>query len=527
MTISGIWRVGFRLVVTLVVVGGFVAGYVLLRKSEATGQEKKRTGIPVLFARPLIEEDYQWTVSRPADVEAYFRINIDSRVAGEVKKINVAPGAWVEKGDPLVRLSVPDLETAEVEKANLIKQRESERYLAHKKALMAAKAVITAQANVAEKETQVARTKADTQYRYLQFKNLDDLWRSSSVDKITRDAAEKNWEAAKAAEEGALAAISKARAEKEEAEANREVMEADEKRTEELIKVAKSDHEKAQAMLAFADIRAPFRGRVVDRFVNPGSFVQNASTGHPTPILTLERTDIVTVGMRVPDNYVSYVKESPRIEEASNGGTDAVIELDQLPDVKIKAKVTRMSWSLVTAARDRTMKVEVDLWNNSPEEYQRFRADPRNREDLKRNRWPLELRLLDKDKGGSPEGAAEPWMNGMLRSDMYGQMTLVLKTFKNASRIPSEAVLHERKEAKDVKYLYIIENGKAKRIPVKVPVDDGKIAVVQRLDEGNGPVSLKADVEVIVSNQEELSEGTAVDATAMPDWPPKNGNGSH
>src|SRR5262249_50708638 len=86
----------------------------------------------------------------------------------------------------------------------------------------------------------------------------------------------------------------------------------------------------------------------------PGSLVQNASTGQQAaPLLTLVRSDIVTVVMRVPDNAAPYVRP----------GTEAIIRIDELPGVLIKARVTRREPSIQN--RDRRMRVEVDLFNGS------------------------------------------------------------------------------------------------------------------------------------------------------------------
>ena len=80
--------------------------------------------------------------------------------------------------------------------------------------------------------------------------------------------------------------------------------------------MARSEYEKKQAILDYATVKAPFSGTVIERKVDPGSFVQNASTGHPTPVLTLERDGHVTVVMRVPDNAASFI----------TAGTEAAIE---------------------------------------------------------------------------------------------------------------------------------------------------------------------------------------------------------
>src|SRR5262249_7377276 len=98
------------------------------------------------------------------------------------------------------------------------------------------------------------------------------------------------------------------------------------------IAVAQAERAKAQAMVDFAKIRAPFDGviaaRGVDKgaYVDKGAFVQDASTGHPMPLLTLVRMDKVTMVMWVPEKDAPYV----------NKDTEAVVHLDALGEPEIR-----------------------------------------------------------------------------------------------------------------------------------------------------------------------------------------------
>jgi multidrug resistance efflux pump len=452
--------------------------------------------ISVKTVRPRLDRNFQITVERPADVEAYYRAEIESRVAGEVKAIRVARGSRVEKDQALVQLFVPDLLADERAKANVVKQRERELQLTERKAEAARAAVKTAEANVEEKKTLLDTAVATTAFRKVEVKRVGDLVRRNSMEPVVLDEAEKNLAIARSAEAAATAARLKAVAEVEDARVNVKVMEAEVERVRQLIEVARSDEEEAQARVDFARVKAPFRGTVVDRKVDPGDFVQNASTGHPTPMLSLVRTDIVTVVMRVPDNYAPFV--SP--------GTEAVIELDALPGVKIHGKVTRFGPSLETASRDRTMRVEVDLWNCSPDAYKPFFADPKNLADLKEGPLPLVPEFTGKDPLGR---------STYLMPDMYGKMTLILKTFGDTYLIPSQAVLRQGGRT----YIYVVEEGKAHRVPVDVQVDDGNLAKVERLGaQGEVLGDLTGKEEVIVSNQEELTEGQPVMTSPQEDW---------
>ena len=452
--------------------------------------------ISVKTVHPRLDKNFRVTVERPADVEAYYWAEIEARVPGVVKTIRVAPGSKVEKDQSLVTIDVPDLDAAREEARMTVGQRKEELNLALAKVKAAKAAVETAKANADEKRALLRQAKAEKLYRKQQYDRLSGLRQTNAIDQNVVDEAARNLELAEATEMSATQSILKAQSQVLDATANLSVAEAEVKQREQLIKVAEADEKKAAALCEFANVKAPFRGDVVNRKVDPGSFVQNASTGHPTPILTLERTDIVTVVMRVPDNYAPFV--SP--------GTDALIELDALPGLKIQGKVTRFAPSLVTAAHDRTMRVEVDLWNGTSSEYQKFIDDPKHAADLKEGPLPLLPHFMGK--------------NNLSRSThllpgMYGQMTLELRTFADTQLIPTQSIVRQGGRA----YIYVVRDGKAHLIPVQVQVDDGTLAKVELLG-ANGEVigDLSASEEVVVTNQEELTEGQPLRPTPLEDW---------
>jgi RND family efflux transporter MFP subunit len=465
------------------------------RERQHSAEVAEADAISVKTVRPTIDPHYQITVSRPADVQAYYSgetggTDIEARVAGKVKTIKVAAGSHVEKDQLLLTIAVPDLDAEEKTKENFVRQRDREVHLAQAKVEAANAAVNTALANVEEKKTLLRQAKAVTTFRSLYFDRMEALLAKNAIDKNVRDEAQKDLEVARAAEIASEAARIKAESEVEDARANVKCAEAEVARARELVEVARADAEKARALANFAKVKAPYRGTVVRRKVDPGSFVQNASTGHPTPLLCLQRTDIVSVVMRVPDTYAPFVSSQ----------TEAIIELDSLPGLKIHGRVTRFPRSLVTAAHDRTMPVEVDLWNGSPEEYKQFVANPENLTDLKEGPLPILPEFTGKDSLERSHA---------LMPGMYAHMTLVLKDFGRTALIPSNAVVRRGGRA----YLFVVRDGKAHLMPVQLQMDDGNLAKVVRLrDNGKVAGELSADEQIIVSNQEELTEGQAVSA---------------
>ena len=259
----------------------------------------------------------------------------------------------------------------------------------------------------------------------------------------------------------------------------------------------RKDRDKAKALLDFATIRAPFDGVVTHRNVDPGSFVQDAAGGHPDPLLTLARTDIVTVYMKVPDNYASFV----------NRDTEAIIQMSSLPGVEIHAKVTRFSPSLLNPEHDRTMRVEVDLYNGTADQYKRFlaREQASGNADLKSHKLPTLPQVKGKEPGAQALG---------LLPGQYGKMRLVLRSFQGSYLLPSNAVLSQG----GASYVFLVKEGRVVKVPVEIQADNGKtvkLVLIEKLAGGEIKRELTGKEEVVFSNQGELGEGQAVKPVAV------------
>jgi multidrug efflux pump subunit AcrA (membrane-fusion protein) len=201
------------------------------------------------------------------------------------------------------------------------------------------------------------------------------------------------------------------------------------------------------------------------RMVDPGAFVQNASTGKTEPLMTLLRSDRVTLVMWIPEREAPFVAV----------GQEATIRLDALGGKEITAKVTRLSgWLNPDRARD--MRVEVDL---------------------------------DNTKLG-------------LRVGMYGTMRIVLRRFEEATILPASAVF-----ARGGKTLLCqVEDGVVKMHRVRVLYEDGVHVSVAKLVKWRDPqTKLEADQEapllghelIVRSGQGELRDGQAVEVNVMED----------
>jgi multidrug efflux pump subunit AcrA (membrane-fusion protein) len=363
--------------------------------------------------------------------------------------------------------------------------------------------VDAAAGTVEEKEAEVGRADAYRTFREKERRRFQGLAAGGSPG-ITADVVDEQtqqYESAVAASRAARGAVQKAKAELAEAQAKSEAARADVDLKEALVEVAKKDRDRARAMLGLAELRAPFDGVVTRRNADPGSFVQNAATAHTEPVLSLARTDIITVYTKLPDIYAPYVTRD----------TEVLIEMGVLPGWQIRGKVTRFSPSLETPEHDRTMRVEVDLYNGTAAEYQQFlqRAKASGYARLKDRALPMFPAVKGKPTAG---------LDGRLLPGMFGKMRLLLRSFPDACLIPSTALVAQGGRS----FVYLVRDGRAVRAPVEVQVDDGRVAKVVLIEKAAGGQEVRRELTgddvVITSNQGELSDGQAVRAGEPGAW---------
>ncbi|HVH10629.1 MAG TPA: efflux RND transporter periplasmic adaptor subunit [Gemmatimonadales bacterium] len=117
--------------------------------------------------------------------------------------------------------------------------------------------------------------------------------------------------------------------------------------------VAEANVKGLETLKSYELIRAPFAGRVIARYADPGALVQNATTAQTgaLPILTLSETGRLRVYA-----YVDQ-QDAPLV----GAGTPAEITVPDRPEIHIASRVARVSGQLDT--RTRTLLAEVDLEN--------------------------------------------------------------------------------------------------------------------------------------------------------------------
>jgi multidrug efflux pump subunit AcrA (membrane-fusion protein) len=506
-----LWKVGILGVVLAAVIAGLLVVSACSRaeptdapaQSAAPQDDAQNGALAVRSIRAKSDPSFALCVKAPAQVEAYEAADLQSQVAGSVEYIQKAEGSPVKAGDLLIKIAVPDLDAAVLEKESVIHEREAELALAqaNERTAQAALAVAAKNIDVAKSEVQTAEATED--YRSKEFRRFKNLVAEHAATEQLAVEQELNYKAASADTMRARANVLKVTSDLEEAQAKFDAAKTDVKLKAALVDVARRDRDHAQVLADYAKIRAPFDGVITRRTIDPGSFVQNATSAHTQALLRVERQDLVTVSMKVPDTFAPYVGPD----------TEAVIEMSELPGRLIHGKVTRFSPSLESATKDHTLPVQVDLFNGSDAAYQKFianeKAKKRPFDDLKEGPLPI-----------PPEVSGSAMRSHRLYPGMYGEMKLVFRRLENTYLLPSDAIVHQG----GATYLYLVRNGKASLVPVEVQVDDqrlAKVAILEKTAGGTVKRDLTGQEEVIYSNQSELSDGQAVKPIPQ-DWSPED-----
>jgi multidrug resistance efflux pump len=475
----------------------------------------------VKVVHPRRDPSVQLTVEDPAaNVEAYYLADLRARASGLVKSVYKDIGDRVEQGELLAEIDAPDLVQDVAQKQAAVVQRQQELRVAKVQLKNAEAGREVARAAIKEKEALVTQAEATRDFRELRLARMRNLAKTDSVVAGVIAEEERDTKAAVAAVAAAQAAVERAKAAVVEADSTVEAAAADIDLKAALVEVARRDLEKARAVLGFSRVIAPFDGVVTRRNVDPGSFVQNATTGQTEPLISVARTDLVTVAARFPDTVAPFIAED----------TEAEITVDNLAGVTIAGKVTRFAPSI--QSHDRTVRVEVDLFNGDEQDYQRIvnRVLGGELSPLgATGRWMLlgarvagRCVLDGLHKGGSDflPAAGLPHSSDPARRllpGMTGRMKLLLRHFAEGYVLPSTAVYTRGGKP----YILTVEDGVTKQYPVKVQVNDGrvaKVALVTRRKDRSG-VSHEVVTEltgrelVLDGRQLEVGEGVSVQAT--------------
>jgi multidrug resistance efflux pump len=511
-------------IISVVLILTSAGGIAALSRSRGDGKQPRAGGesgradgrVSVRTVRPRRDPSFRIFNEQIAVVEPFYQAGLRARAAGVIRNVPREIGESVRAGELLVEIDAPDLFADVEQKEAVIRQREEEVRVS--KALLghAEAAVTAAKAGVDQRKAEVKAAAATRDYKQSYLNRLEGMLNAKTVLAEAVFESKKDYLAADAGVEAAEVAVTKAKADVAEKEASLKAAKTDIDLKTALVRVAEKDRDRAAAMADFARLTAPFDGVIVKRLVDPGMFVQNATTGNTEPLVTLARTDLVTVVMKMPDVAAPYISRDTDVE---------VTFLDR-PDLKVHGKVTRFSPSI--EGLDRTMRVEVDVFNGTRAEFEKFLAQtyaeciapigPRPGLGVTAAVLAAERHRRLFHKGVSentavcpdlPTGTgARPIVPGMTAS-----MKVYLDRVATAYLLPASAVY-----SRGGKYsVLLVQNGVTKEVPVRLQVNDGRLAKVALLTGAGSVRELTGNEEIVLSRQLEIGDGVKV-KTVPSDW---------
>lgn len=492
-----------------------------LGKTVAAGHDD---GVPVKVIRPRRDSSFDIAVNQLVTVEPYYQANLKARAAGLVVAVHKDIGDSVRRGELLVAIDEPDLMQEVAQKQAVIAQRLQDVIVAQSAVRNAQALLDVARAAIDQRRAEVQEKTTTRDTRLKRLNRFRAMSGRNVVDAGVIDEEEGQYQAAAAAATGAEVAVNRAEADLREKQASLDGARAEIGLKESLVEVARRDRDRAQALLDYAHVTAPFNGTITQRNVDPGAFVQNATTGASEALISVARTDIVTAAFQLPDYAAAYVSRDTAVE----------IQLDELPGTLIRGRVTRFSPSI--RGTDRTMRVEVDLFNGTEAEYRQFAAKAiacglaagadaglsalaptatgyslwAENQKGSTDRFPLCAGAVTE---GGPPHRLIPGMGGTAR--------VVLQEFDDVYLIPTSAIFTVGGKS----YLLVVLEGKSRLVPIRVQVNDGRLAKVAVVARPSGGKSGDREVlreltgteEIIASRQVEIGDGQPVRATHE-DW---------
>lgn len=194
------------------------------------------------------------------------------------------------------------------------------------------------------------------------------------------------------------------------------------------LEVTRAELEKTETLLRYANVLAPFAGRITGRFVDPGAFVAAGAAGGASSVVTLADTRTLRAVVPVPEAEAVWVKAGQPVRVVVEGLTQV-----------FTAIVSRHAGAIDETTR--TLWVEADLANPSDQ----------------------------------------------LRPGMYATVRVGLEQHSQTWVIPTDAVVLEKANA----FVYRVDNGVSRKTAIKLGFQDGpKTEVLAGLAEGASVVAV-------------------------------------
>ncbi|MBO9541806.1 efflux RND transporter periplasmic adaptor subunit [bacterium] len=237
-------------------------------------------------------------VSETGTVQPLTKVEIKSKVAGQVAKLLVDVGQKVEKGQLLIQLDTTDMER---ERARAAADRDqAAARLALLKAGSRREELTEARAQVSQQEAAFARAEAD-------YRRSEEALKAGTITPREAESARSDYFAAKAQLDASRARLAKIKAGprlEEIAEAKAQLA-----RAEVALKATEDQ-------LSYASIRSPMAGTVIKRGIEVGEMVSPgvSATAQGTSMLTVADLDRLIIASSLNQIDVGKVRKGQKVE---------------------------------------------------------------------------------------------------------------------------------------------------------------------------------------------------------------------
>jgi len=351
--------------------------------------------------------------SQPGSAHSFESADLYAKVSGFLKIQQVDIGSRVKKGDMLAELDVPELvEDAEGVTA-AYQQAVAEVTQAEARVDNAVADHLAAQARVAQAKADAERFDAELSFGQKQFDRIKELSQLKGIEDRLVDEKQYQLQAAQANKRAAASSVVSFEQQANAAESRIKLSKADLLVAKAKAAVAESRVDRAKLMLAYTKIYSPYDGVVTARNYHIGAFVRSPEQGGQTPIVAVERTDLMRVKVRIPEREIPYIQPGDRV----------TIRFDALPGKQFTEPVARIAESEDPTTR--TMLAEIDV----------------------------------------------PNPDRMIRDQMYGRVEIMLDEALQGVTIPSTCMVGDSADGQG--QVYVVENGRCKQRKVQIGRDTG------------------------------------------------------
>jgi HlyD family secretion protein len=353
--------------------------------------------------------DVKKTTEQPGQIEAVEVTPIHAKLSGYAREVAVDIGDRVKKGQVLVELSVPEIEADVQQKKAMVEQAEARLAQARAAVKVAEAGLASAKAKMAVVQSGIKRVEADLARWQSEYQRTQQLVSERAVTSSVLDESRNKLRSAEASRDSVSAEVLSAEAALNEGRAELDKARSDATAASSGIEVAKSEARRAEALLGYSKIVAPFDGVVTRRHVDTGHLTVAGPQGDP--LFVIARSGVVTVAVGVPELFAPSVGK----------GDAAAVRIQALGGKEVEGTVTRTAYVLDSSTR--TLRAEIDLPND----------------------------------------------DGSLRPGLYAYAAIVADEHKDVLTVPSSAIVREGDKAFCVR----VVNDRAVRTPVELGLSDG------------------------------------------------------